>query len=233
MTCTTMLDQMLEADLPELGGVGDSALAVHVRECPRCQVVANQLVRDTHELANMLVRSHRVAGKPLRRPRIASRRSRRIAAVGLAAVSFVTLRAWLPTVSTAARSPNATRMVAASSAASDEPTNIGAATPIAASAAPRHLPHRRERPSRAQPRGLRVVAYSMDAVRVDPVSAQPVSPAASVEPVRIDATAADAPLGNHVRADPPAGKRARVLRTANPDVTVVWLYESTPTGTQP
>jgi hypothetical protein len=78
-----------------------------------------------------------------------------------------------------------------------------------------------------------VLASTPEPVRVEPVLAQRVGPAPSVEPVRLDAIPSGPPLGNRVRVDPLAGTRARVMRTANPDVTVIWLYESTSTGPQP
>ena len=51
MSCSTMLDRMLEADLHELDGTADSVLARHVRDCARCRTVASQLVSDTRSLA--------------------------------------------------------------------------------------------------------------------------------------------------------------------------------------
>jgi hypothetical protein len=81
----------------------------------------------------------------------------------------------------------------------------------------------------------RVPAATALAVRAVPVASERITPAPSVEPVRVDETPVPAPLGNEVRADPPAGKRATIIRTPTPNVTVVWLSESTSTspGTQP
>ncbi|HKS07812.1 MAG TPA: hypothetical protein VJR92_16025 [Gemmatimonadaceae bacterium] len=46
-----MLDRMLEADLAELDGVGDTVIARHVRSCERCRAVARQLRAETKVLA--------------------------------------------------------------------------------------------------------------------------------------------------------------------------------------
>jgi hypothetical protein len=247
-----MLDQMLEADLPELSGVGDSALALHVRECARCRVVADQIARDTHELASVVKRSRDIAAESTRTVRSVAARSYGIAAVALAAtLSFVAVRGWSP--ESVAREPNAMPPLAVASgtsnmpAVSTAPTPTMTATSTAAPRRPNQSEHtRRSRPDRsAAPATGRstaavphtpstlVLASTPEAVRVEPVLAQPVGPALSVEPVRLHAIASRPPLGNRVGVDPPAGTRARVMRTANPDVTVIWLYESTSTGPQP
>jgi hypothetical protein len=46
----------------------------------------------------------------------------------------------------------------------------------------------------------------------------------AVAPVRLD-TVAETSLGMSVAVDPPAGTRANIIRTSNPAVTVVWLYQ--------
>lgn len=45
------MDLLLETEPGELAGRGDSALAIHVRGCPRCQGVAAQLLAGQQELA--------------------------------------------------------------------------------------------------------------------------------------------------------------------------------------
>ncbi len=47
---------MLEADPAELAGQGDSELAVHLRECARCQVVGTKLLAGQAGLAAALTR---------------------------------------------------------------------------------------------------------------------------------------------------------------------------------
>jgi hypothetical protein len=63
-----------------------------------------------------------------------------------------------------------------------------------------------------------------------PVRTAPVAPVAgqaalAVVPVRLDLAAQAPALGADVHAEPPAGVRANVMRTSNPAVTVVWLYQ--------
>ena len=251
MTCALMLDQMLEADLPELNGVGDSALAAHVRKCARCRAVADQIARDTHVLASVVKRSREIAAESTPRARSVAARSYGIAAVALAAaLSFVAVRTRSPY--STPRGPNAIPPVVVSSGTSITPV-VSAPTPITtatSTSVPRlpNQPNRARRSSRNHPiapttsrsttavphtPSTLVLASTPEAVRVEPVLAQRVGPAPSVEPVRLDAIPSGPPLGNRVRVDPPAGTRARVMRTANPDVTVIWLYESTSTGPQP
>jgi len=246
-----MLDQMLEADLSELSGVGDSALAVHVRKCARCRAVADQIARDTHVLAGVVTRSREIAAESMPPARRVATRSYGIAAVALAAaLSFVTVRTWSPY--STSRGPNAMPPVVVSSGTSITPVVSAPTptTPATSTSVPRlpNQPDRARRSSRTHPiapttgrsttavprtPSTLVLASTPQAVRVEPVLAQRVGPAPSVEPVRLDAVRSGPPLGNRVRVDPPAGTRARVMRTANPDVTVIWLYESTSTGPQP
>jgi hypothetical protein len=227
MTCAMMLDQLLEADLPELSGIGDSAVAAHVRECPRCRAVAEQLVRDTTALASATAPTRRVG-----------RRKLGVAAVGLAAAILfvVVVRARPSATSTGARSPNDSVVVAASSGRSSTVAATGAsASELAPTSGmnPRRLRHEPPRRSAGSRQAAIVLAATAEPVRVDAVRAEPMTPAASVAPVRLDAVPTNAPLGLGVRVDPPAGMHARVLRTANPGVTVVWLSESPSTGPQP
>jgi hypothetical protein len=249
VTCALMLDQMLEADLPELDGVGDSALAVHVRRCARCRAVADQIAGDTRELASLVKRSRDIAAESTPPARSVATRSYGIAAVALAAaLSFVAVRTWSPNPTTNA--PNAIPRTAVAPGASNTPA-VSAPTPAttATSAPAARRPNQpdRVRSSRnhasapttgrsttAAPHtpSTLVLASTPSAVRVEPVLARPVGPTPTVDPVRLEAVPGP-PLGNRVRVDPPVGTRARVMRTANPGVTVIWLYESISTGPQP
>jgi hypothetical protein len=48
---------LLEADLHELEGVGESPLAVHIRDCPKCRAMAQAIVEDHRLLARGLQES--------------------------------------------------------------------------------------------------------------------------------------------------------------------------------
>jgi hypothetical protein len=50
MTCDSALDRLLEADVTELRGEGDGALARHLAECERCAAVAGALVGELDRL---------------------------------------------------------------------------------------------------------------------------------------------------------------------------------------
>ena len=60
-TCRAMLARMLEADLGDLTGRGDDALAMHVRECVTCRAVADRLARDTELLARSIRSAYRTS----------------------------------------------------------------------------------------------------------------------------------------------------------------------------
>lgn len=53
-TCDDALQALLEAEPSELRGEGESALAAHVRTCPRCAAVAGELVAGEGALARAL-----------------------------------------------------------------------------------------------------------------------------------------------------------------------------------
>ena len=61
------------------------------------------------------------------------------------------------------------------------------------------------------------------AVTPAPVLVAALEPPVAVAPVRLDVPPRD-PLGIGVAVHPPTGTRADILRTADPSVTVVWLY---------
>ncbi len=50
MTCDTMRERILEADLAELRGETDTPLAKHLRECDACRSVADKIVQAEAEL---------------------------------------------------------------------------------------------------------------------------------------------------------------------------------------
>lgn len=63
MNCDHALELLLEADLSELDGVGESPLAAHVRDCAKCRAVAAQVLADTRALA-LATGDRRVVTRP-------------------------------------------------------------------------------------------------------------------------------------------------------------------------
>lgn len=54
MNCTEAHDLLLEAELAELRGEGESQVARHVRECTRCRAMAQEIVEQEVALAQAL-----------------------------------------------------------------------------------------------------------------------------------------------------------------------------------
>jgi hypothetical protein len=235
MTCLTILDRMLEAELDELDGRGDSALAGHIRECARCRAVAKQLRLNTARLGDVIQQARPSRPSVRAARRAGGRRAGRVGVLGVAAaLTLMAVRAWHKTGTPSAASVERT------------PTTIYAAVDTADTAsASRHTAGERQDGSRvasaSRPTtpGRRVSGSSVTTtttpppVRVVPVSLRPLTPVAAVEAVRLDVTPAAPPLGSEVQADPPPGRRATIMRTPSPSVTVVWLSESPSPGTQP
>ncbi len=75
--CRAALERLREADPAELAGVGEGALAAHVRECPRCAAVAAQLLTGQDELSRALEASRpaRSVEEALRAMRVRQRQS--------------------------------------------------------------------------------------------------------------------------------------------------------------
>jgi hypothetical protein len=227
-----MLDQILEADLDVLDAAGDSDLARHVRDCARCRAVARQIIGDTRSLGAAVAQVRATIkvvpiSSTLVRERIQRRKHSRIAlTTGLAAaLGVVVVREWPrrevpvdppPQVASRAGQESATRRLA-----------LPAATVIAARPTPSHHVRLGERPRPdtrgAQRQGVDAGPQVLATVAERTiVTAFPVPGA--VAPVRLD-TPSDVALGSTVAVDPPAGTRANILRTSNPTITVVWLYQ--------
>lgn len=64
MSCERMRDRLLEAELPELRGEGDTHLARHVRTCARCRAAARQLLDEEGRLAALLDRLEPLTALP-------------------------------------------------------------------------------------------------------------------------------------------------------------------------
>jgi len=223
MTCSTMIDRMLEADLEELSGRGDTVLARHLQACARCSAVAGQLVRDTDDLARVVAPSTvQSVAVPARRTRAIVPRARLAILAGIAAtLSIMLLREGEratpePRVATVVMQPS----YASSPAPLPAPTRISRhASRASAVALPTSRPTRQL--GRPAPTSQSIVPVT---VTVEPTRADPVERAVAVAPVRLDPAAPTLPLGIGVSVDPPAGKRANIIHTDRPGVTVVWLY---------
>jgi len=186
MTCHTMLERMLDAEPGELLGRGETALAVHLRECSRCRAVAQQLLDETGALVNAMARDARLVAT-VAPPNAGRRRWTRQRALlgGLIAVAGIVVAAflWSPPRGVQPGQTTATLAPAA------RPPAVVNGLPIGA-----------ERYPAARP----ILAEAVAATAVT-TSPEPLAPARLI-----------------VR--PPSGVRAAVLQTANPTITVVWLY---------
>jgi len=54
MTCRDMVQRMLDAELEELSGIGDSTLARHIGECIPCRLAGRRIVSLTRQLGEDL-----------------------------------------------------------------------------------------------------------------------------------------------------------------------------------
>jgi hypothetical protein len=231
MSCAAMLDQILEADLELLTGAGDSDVARHVRECARCRAIALQIVHDTRLLGvavahvRVTTRSASVTASPALTLR-PSRRRIAIRAALAAALCVVVAGEW-------ARRKESTHEASLVAAAEKRRPNVpelpvSPATGLASrpTEPPRVRPVQR-RPTAAVHEAQRLfvrTAPKVVATVAKRTMAKPFDLPSAVAPVRIDTTGSVA-LGGTVAVDPPTGVRANIIRTPNPTVTVVWLYQ--------
>ena len=225
MTCMTMIDRMLEADLDELEAQGESDIALHVRHCERCRAVAAQIVRDTRELAQMAPGANVPPVRTMPQ-RSAARRRHLAAIVGVAAaLAFVVVRSSNQHSAVDRATSVVMQPVTVAPLARivpDGPASLRtfiAATGTARGGRPTgRITHPARRPDIP-------AAFTMPAaVQVERIVVAPAERAVAVMPVRLS-PAPEPPLGDTVSVDPPAGKRAQIIRTTHPGVTVVWLYE--------
>jgi anti-sigma factor RsiW len=79
VNCTDALDLLLEADLLELEGKGDSELASHVRSCPECRTAAGRILEWQDRLRESLssARSRTPVEQALRTAAVNTRRRSR------------------------------------------------------------------------------------------------------------------------------------------------------------
>lgn len=233
MTCTSMTDRMLEADLGELAGDGSSPLSSHLRECARCRAVAAQIVRDTRELGRLITRpTTRAVEVAARRQRVV--RWSRSAPLGVAAAAVILIPLGWSRIDRASRDAGpASASAALPRAATPARAEVTARTPAlepTSSARPLRV-SRSSRADRARHRtkpgrsatAVRATTSTAQAVTTPPIVVAAVDRAIPVEPVRLDPSA-PLSLGTGVAVDPPPGTRVDIIRTSNPSVTVVWLY---------
>jgi hypothetical protein len=80
------------------------------------------------------------------------------------------------------------------------------------------------RVARPTGRAAALLVFVASPVRPQRLTAAPIERSQSIAAVRLDDTPS-VPLGTAVRVDPTDGKRATILRTADPSITVVWIQE--------
>jgi hypothetical protein len=213
MTCESIRDAMLEAELDELRGHGDSTIAGHLRECLTCRRIGAELVLETDRLARSVI------PRPTATPRAGRRHAVRFAGaaafVGVAATVTIFLRRGPEPLPVRTTAP----MVALPPVVAAPIVPPNASVPV----------HSATRRPMARPAIRRVPAGA--AIRTAPFIAQRTAPvpaerAVAVTPVRLEPVPVAEPLGSGVRLELPAGKGATILRTDRPDVTVVWIYPS-------
>jgi len=99
VTCTEIHDQLLEAAPSELRGEGESAVAQHLRSCPRCRQLAERIVAEESRLQGALaVLEPRQPVDDAVRTAVRQARQRRrrrwIVASGLAAAAVAVVALW-------------------------------------------------------------------------------------------------------------------------------------------
>ena len=167
MICPEMRQQMLDADLDELTGLGGTPLARHIAACEPCRVAGRGIAAGTRRFAAERPIQIRATPTPSK-----ARRGWLTGAIGLAAacLTFLVARAetnWAP-----------------------EP-RLADAT-LGAAVAPAELP---------------VPDHSFAPTASDPVVDAPID---VVDPL--------------VSVEVPEGRRALVMKTRNPSMTVIWLH---------
>ncbi len=209
MSCEPMLMQLLEAEPDELRRVVDTPLTRHLADCPKCAAVADRLIADTAQLAFAV----RAAGAHPER-----RLSRWWLVPGMAAAAVAVLL-WR------GNTPAIVVPAPVSSAVTPPPPPAIAPTPVAVAEAPRSVAPA----PRARSAGLRRVRVrpvpQLVAFRVEPVivEAEPAPTPVKVTPISTNRRGRVTDARGAVIVEPPPSKRATILRSAVPGVTVIWL----------
>lgn len=206
MKCESMLLQLLEAEPDELRRLVDTPVTRHLASCPRCTAVAERLIADTAQLAFAL-RADAVAVKPERRvPRWWL-----VPGVATAALALLLWRGDTPPV---VQQPPT---VAATAAPLVAPPVVVAEVPRSGQVnAPRTLTPRSVR-IRPEPQ---LVAFRVEPVLIEP---EPAPTPVIVTPLPRSTGARASDARGAVIVEPPPTKRATILRSAVPGVTVIWL----------
>jgi hypothetical protein len=231
MSCAAMLDQILEADLELLTGAGDSDVARHVRECARCGAIALQIVGDTRLLgvAAADVRATTKGAPITASPTLARRQSRRRMTIGAAlaaALCVVVAAEWARRKASTHEVSHVAAVVARNSNVPDLTMSPATVVALRPTERPRVRPIQRRAAAAVrgtQPRFVRATPTVVATV-AERTMVKPFDPPNAVAPVRIDSIT-NVALGGTVAVDPPTGVRANIIRTPNPSVTVVWLYQ--------
>lgn len=231
MTCQDALHAMLEADADELALRAPSPLAAHLGTCARCAAVAARLGADTAALGRA-IRTAAATADGARRPR-------NVRIPALAVAGALAIAVMLRTPAPPSQGPDLPGTVGrAPSAIADRAADLTLpAAPVAGA-----FPEGTARPA-ADRRGGRAVDFGREEDRVRQPRALFATAfvAAPVTPVRLDSAglvvveavvdrAVEAPnLAASARTPeiivrPPTGTRALVARTADPRISVVWLY---------
>jgi hypothetical protein len=196
MNCASVLESLLDAELSDIAGDGNSALAEHLRSCVRCRRVADQLLVDTRLLATAMpagVTSPRVS----RRTRYAV-----LAPAGVVAALLVV---------TLSRSPRQVHVPATTAQVMPD-TMSAAAVSTSVPSTMNRTPVVRSAPPRVTAGVMRAFPR--------PVAVAPVRMESSMR----SGTTIPVTTSSVVSVDPPAGVRATILHTSNPKLVVVWLY---------
>lgn len=205
MTCASALESMLDADPAELTLQAETPLAAHLRGCARCARAANLIVRETAQISR---------GMPLPSPSGAgfaasvgrTRRVRSTAIVAIAATVIVAVG-----VSWNRGGPVVPDRAPGRLAASAAPVAVAPVAPIVQELAPppaTRLAFGAGQPSVA---GLVRVEAVAEKAATAPVLPGPARGAQNV-----------AHTGG-ISVAPPAGTRATIFTTRDPNITVVWL----------
>lgn len=199
MTCSQMLARLIEGDPDALAGRGNSDVAMHVRKCARCRAVADALLAETRMLA-AVVDGAAVVRRIRPTPIV-------LTLAAAAAMTFVMLP----------DQPTEPATVALAPVVAVTPTLIA---PVVVAPALRSTPQTAPRSATA-PAASRPAVASTPAAQHHVASAYPAATPMTVSPMRMPSS--ERPY-QQVAVTPPPGKRAAVMRTSDPAITVVWVY---------
>lgn len=212
MSCESMLLQLLEAEPDELRRVVDTPLSRHLAGCARCAAVADRLLADTAQLAFAVRADARVVARPVRPlPWLWL-----VPGVAAAAVALLVWRGGESPV--VAPVPVSSAVTPPPPHAIAPPAVVVAEAPRSTAATPRRVSPA-QRPMRVQP-VPQLVAFRVEPVVVEP---EPAPTPVTVTPMPRVGRGRGIVSRGAVTVEPPPTKRATILRSAVPGVTVIWL----------